>query len=716
MKAFQLVFATAIAALSLSAAAQAPLERWAVSHYGPGSTEAIIGCGSCASDQRAMAIDASGHVVVTGYATTATASDMLTTRFDGATGAVLWQKTYDAGLGAHEQSWALALDGAGNAIVTGYAYTGSEYDITTIKYAASDGAVLWQKSFTGPASGIDFGIALGVDATGNVFVGGNVWNGANDDLKIIKYAAADGALLWDKTFTGAAGLNDYAFALTVDAAGNAIVTGENQQGATDSDWKTIKYAAIDGAVLWERSFAGTGGGLDIPFSVAVDTAGNAVIAGHSHNGANFDGKVVKYAAADGATIWEKTFAGADAGDDMYYSLALDASGNAIVAGFTFSTAGSNDWNVAKYAAADGALLWRKSVGGSGNLSDVAVTVAVDAQGNAIAGGRINDSADPANRDMHAVKFAASDGAVLWRYTYAGSAGAFDRVASVATAPGVTVLAGESAETGAPAGWRIVKLGDPGGPAPYDFNADGRPDIIWSNIASGATYIWRMFGTTLIADSFLATIDPSWKIQGVADFNGDGHPDVVWRNTLNGNCYVWYLVDGVFQTDAFVFGLPPEWVIQGVADFNADGKPDFLMRNTVSGNAFAWFFDDNVAIGDQFLFSIDPSWKVEGVADLDADGQPDLLFRNMTSGLAFAWNTQFAAGTLSLTTSSPPIFGIDPVWEVVQVADWNADGKPDLLFRNASTGLVFVWYLDGVALGASDYVTQIDPSWEIVPRR
>ncbi|MGE0358426.1 MAG: choice-of-anchor D domain-containing protein [Burkholderiales bacterium] len=250
----------------------------------------------------------------------------------------------------------------------------------------------------------------------------------------------------------------------------------------------------------------------------------------------------------------------------------------------------------------------------------------------------------------------------------------------------------------------------------DFNADGRPDIIWSNTASGATYIWRMSGTTLIADSFLATIDPSWRIQGVADFNGDGHPDVVWRNTANGNCYVWYLVNGVFQSDAFVFGLPPEWVIQGVADFNADGKPDFLMRNTVSGNAFAWFFNDNVAIGDQFLFSIDPSWKVEGVADLNADGQPDLLFRNMASGLAFAWNTQFATGTLSLTTSSPPIFGIDPVWEVVQVADWNADGKPDLLFRNASTGLVFVWYLDGVALGASDYVIQIDPSWEIVPRR
>jgi len=279
-----------------------------------------------------------------------------------------------------------------------------------------------------------------------------------------------------------------------------------------------------------------------------------------------------------------------------------------------------------------------------------------------------------------------------------------------------------AQTSAPL-YRVVALSSNSGiyalaaDSSADFNADGRPDIIWSNTTSGATYVWRMNGPTLISDSFYATIDPSWKIQGVADFNGDGHPDIVWRNTINGSCYVWYTVNGVFTgTDAFLFSLPPEWVIQGVADFNGDGKPDFLMRNSVSGNAFVWYFNNASPIGDQFLFNIDPSWKVEQVGDLNADGQPDLLFRSMTSGLSFAWYTTYTGGVLGLGGSSPMIYSIDPVWEVVQLADWNADGKPDLLFRNATTGLVFVWYLDGVTLGASDFVYQIDPSWEIVPRR
>jgi hypothetical protein len=252
-------------------------------------------------------------------------------------------------------------------------------------------------------------------------------------------------------------------------------------------------------------------------------------------------------------------------------------------------------------------------------------------------------------------------------------------------------------------------------SPYDFNGDGKPDLLWSNTANGATYVWYMDGPVLIADAFVALIDPSWKVQGVADFNGDNKPDIVWRNTANGNTYVWYMDGPTLLGDAFVFGLPPEWVIQGVADFNADGKPDFLMRNTISGNAFAWFFDDNVAIGDQFLFNIDPSWKVEGVGVLQG-ANPVLLFRNMASGLAFGWFTEFSGGTLSLGASTPPMFGIDPVWEVVQIDDWNADGVLDLVFRNRDTGLVFVWYLDGTTLADSDFIIQIDPSWEIVPRR
>jgi len=42
---------------------------------------------------------------------------------------------------------------------------------------------------------------------------------------------------------------------------------------------------------------------------------------------------------------------------------------------------------------------------------------------------------------------------------------------------------------------------------------------------------------------------------------------------------------------------------------------------------------------------------------------------------------------------------------------------DLVFRNANSGVVFVWYVTAAdALGGSDSLFQVDPSWTIVPYR
>ena len=100
--------------------------------------------------------------------------------------------------------------------------------------------------------------------------------------------------------------------------------------------------------------------------------------------------------------------------------------------------------------------------------------------------------------------------------------------------------------------------------------------------------------------------------------------------------------------------------------------------------------------------------------MNGDGKPDLIFRNTSSGLSFVWNTT-STGNVTSLTSSAFIYSIDPVWEVVQIADYNGDGKPDFVFRNASTGLVFVWYADGTVLQGSAFIKAIDPVWKIVPR-
>jgi hypothetical protein len=58
---------------------------------------------------------------------------------------------------------------------------------------------------------------------------------------------------------------------------------------------------------------------------------------------------------------------------------------------------------------------------------------------------------------------------------------------------------------------------------------------------------------------------------------------------------------------------------------------------------------------------------------------------------------------------------DQNWKLVAVEDFNSDDKPDILWRNTSTGDNYVWYLDGVTvLSGGNLPTVADQNWTIVP--
>jgi len=255
-------------------------------------------------------------------------------------GTQLWTKRYDGTANGADWARAVAVDGNDNVVVTGYSAGsgGTKRDYYTAKYAAADGVLLWEKRYNSIGNGDDVASDVVVDASGNVIVTGNsIGIGSSGDYYTAKYAAADGALLWEQRYNKALNGSDGAQGLAVDSNDNVIVTGSSQNNGTgsDFDYYTAKYAAANGVLLWEQRSSGTGNGEDFATAVVVDASDNVVVTGSSEkngNGSDVEYYTTKYAAADGALLWEKHYDGTGGGYHSAAALAVDVSGNVIVTG------------------------------------------------------------------------------------------------------------------------------------------------------------------------------------------------------------------------------------------------------------------------------------------------------------------------------------------------------------------------------------------------
>ncbi len=409
--------------LSLPLSAQTVTQAWAVRYDGPAN----------ANDYAiATAMDAAGNVVVTGYSYNASGNaDCYTAKYALADGELLWERRYNGPANSNDVANSVALDPSGNAIIAGYSMNANNADFYTAKYAAADGALLWEKRTNGPGNSYDSASSVGADAGGNILVTGQSYNASGySDFYTAKYAAANGALLWEKRYSGPVAGNNVANGIAVDAAGNATVAGSSFNGA-HYDAYTARYAAADGALAWESRYDGPANSYDVAASIVLDATGNAFITGQSFNATNADFFTAKYAAADGAPVWVKRYNGPANSFDLGKSVTVDAAGNAAVTGSSYNGT-SFDFYTAKYAAADGALLWEKRFNGTGDAEDQGYSVASDAPGNIFVAGQ---SSNGATADFYTAKYAAADGALVWEQRYNGPANNNDVMNAVAPTVG-----------------------------------------------------------------------------------------------------------------------------------------------------------------------------------------------------------------------------------------------------------------------------------------
>jgi beta-propeller repeat-containing protein len=213
----------------------------------------------------------------------------------------------------------IAVDAAGNAYVVGQTasteqmfpvtvgpdltYNGGTYDAFVAKVNAS-GTALVYCGYIGGAS-FDFGYGIAVDVVGNAYVAGqtasteqtfpvavgpDLTHNGGRDVYVAKVNAAGTGLVYCGYIGGSA--NDYAGnTIAVDAAGNAYVTGyplSTEQTFPVAVGPDLTYKGGGDAFVAKVNAQGTGlvycgyiGGSqdDYGFGIAVDAVGNAYIAG-----------------------------------------------------------------------------------------------------------------------------------------------------------------------------------------------------------------------------------------------------------------------------------------------------------------------------------------------------------------------------------------------------------------------------------------------------
>jgi hypothetical protein len=140
-----------------------------------------------------------------------------------------------------------------------------------------------------------------------------------------------------------------------------------------------------------------------------------------------------------------------------------------------------------------------------------------------------------------------------------------------------------------------------------------------------------------------------------------------------------------------------------------GKVDILWKNKRIGRVVAWFMNGTTLSNGSVL---DPDGRsfpgdIKGVADFNGDGKPDLLVRKST-GENTIW---LMDGLTRLSSVALPI-AKDTQWDIKGIADFNGDGKPDILWRHP-TGPNVVWLMNGTTITTGvNLKSEKDAQWDI----
>lgn len=267
-----------------------------------------------------------------------------------------WQWAISAGGTSEDSGRSIAVDGAGNAYITG-GFHGSATFGSTILTTLIDSEVYvakisadgqWQWAVAGNGTSDDEGVGIAVDSTAVYVLGsfngsmtlGNTTLTGTYDVFVARLNTSGG---WQWASSGGGASVDSPFGISLDAAGHAFIVGSFELTALfettnitslGGDDAFVAKIASNGSWLWAVSAGGVGPN-DQAMSVVVDSSGNAVVSGQFQDAISFGGILLTSAGLSDVFVAKLSSGGS-------WRWASRAGGNAFDEGFGVAVE-ANDW-------------------------------------------------------------------------------------------------------------------------------------------------------------------------------------------------------------------------------------------------------------------------------------------------------------------------------------------------------------------------------------
>jgi len=542
----------------------------------------------------AMAVGRDGRVAVTGYRNLSggTNDDFQTVLFRGDGSGLAWNAPaiFDQA-GGSDRAVTVAIDSAGDVIVSGFVTENGKRDIVTIKYDGDDGTELWRARYNGAGNGHDMPVRLVLDDRDNVYVGGESQNiSGTNDILILKYGSdgptGDGSPLWVDRYNGPADGADGVTDIAV-AAGVVAVTGYSWNG-TDFDIVTLAYRE-EGTPLWEKRESSVGSAPDWGKSVAVDPTGTVIMTGFvTVSTPELQKNIVTIAYGTPpsgtlpVTLWRHDY---DGGFDDEPVRVRYHGGSLYLTGITTTLSGSRDiltLRLTPPTAGGGtpSLDWSSRFHSTAGENDEPVDMVLDGVG----GLYVTGTAAFALSNTITLKYRASDGTLFWSALYPNPGGKNNWPAGVGVSEDDSLFVAGSIEreSSFDIDLYLFRL-DPGminpptslAAAPLTKNSDGTYGVTlsWSDNADNedAYVVERQEGNGAVQEIILPAnstsyTDPSliewtrytYRVRGRSSTLGDSHPSnelKILALIVNDLPPAWtFSYNGLFDSDEYATSL------------------------------------------------------------------------------------------------------------------------------------------------------------------